>query len=82
MPMSDIQQQLKQLQRFESLANKFEILAVEMRTCKNPERRIELLQRMKVLINEIDGVIFKSLNRENKQARFANSTLIPEESTP
>jgi hypothetical protein len=78
--MSDTQQQLKQLQRFESLANKFEILAAEMRTCKNPERRIELLQRMKVLINEIDGVIFKSLNRENKQARLANPSLTPEES--
>jgi hypothetical protein len=79
MPMSDT---LQQLQQFESLANKFETLAGEMKTCKNPERRIELLQRMKVLIDEIDGVIFMSLNRENKQARLHNPSLIPEGSAP
>lgn len=79
MPMSDTQQ-LKQLQQFESLANKFETLAAEMNTCKNPERRIELLQRMKVLIDEIDGVIFTSLNREKKQTLLANSSRISEES--
>jgi hypothetical protein len=78
--MSKTQQQLKQLQPFESLANEFETLAAEMKTCTNPERRIELLQRMKVLIDEIDGVIFKSLNRENKQARLPNPSLTPEES--
>ena len=79
MPMSDT---LQQLQQFESLANNFETLAGEMKTCKNPERRIELLQRMKVLIDEIDGVIFMSLNRKNKQARLHNPSLIPEGSAP
>ena len=72
----------KQLERFDFLANKFEDLAEEMRACKNPERRIELLQRMKALIDEIDGVILMSLNRQNKQARLTNSSLIPEESAP
>jgi hypothetical protein len=73
---------LQKLQQFELLTNKFETLAAEMNTCKNPERRIELLQRMKVLIDEIDGVILMSLNRQNKQARLASSSLIPEESAP
>ena len=72
---------LRQLQQFESLANAFETLAAEMRACKNTERRIVLLRRMKVLIDEIDGHIF-TLDRENKQPRLANPNLIPEESSP
>ena len=69
------------LQQFESLATEFEILAFEMSTCTNPARRIELLQRMKILIDEIDGVIFMSLTRQqHKQARRANPSLVPEQS--
>ena len=76
-PMSKTQQQLQQ---FESLANKFETLAGEMRTCHNPKRRIELLQRMKILIDQIDGQILTSLNQENKKDRLANPNLVPQES--
>ena len=79
--MSDIQQQFRQ---FESLANQFETLAIEMRACLNLERRIELLQRMKVLIDEIDSQVYASLNQENKRLQLVNPNpnLIPEESTP
>jgi hypothetical protein len=35
---------------------------------------------MRLLIDEIDELIFTSLDRENKQARRANPNLIPEES--
>jgi hypothetical protein len=67
----------QKLQQFELLANKFETLAAEMNACKNPERRIELLQRMKVLIDEIDVLIFTSLHRETMEARVADSNPNP-----
>jgi hypothetical protein len=35
---------------------------------------------MRLLIDEIDELIFTSLDRENKQARVANPKLISEES--
>jgi hypothetical protein len=67
------------LQQFEWLATKFETLAFEMRTCTNPQRRIELLQQMKILIDEIDGVIFMSLTRQHKQSRRVNPNVVPEQ---
>ncbi len=63
-----------------STLKRFDALVDEIRTCKNSERRIELLQRMRLLIDEIDELIFTSLDRENKQARVANPKLISEES--
>jgi len=67
------------IRRFEAVTKRFDTLVDEIRTCKNSERRIELLQRMRLLIDEIDELIFTSLDRENKQARRANPNLIPEE---
>jgi len=54
-------------QQFDSLAAEFETLAVAMRDCESPDRRIVLLQRMRIVIEEIDGQIFGSLNRDNQQ---------------
>jgi hypothetical protein len=50
--------------QFNSLAADFEILAVTMKGCENSDRRLALLQRMRVVIEEIDGQIFTSLNPE------------------
>jgi hypothetical protein len=47
-------------EHFNSLAAEFEILAVAMRGCKSSNRRIALLQRMRVVIEEIDGQLFPS----------------------
>jgi hypothetical protein len=72
--MSDI------LQRFEAVTKRFDTLVDQIRTCKNSERRIELLKRMRLLIDEIDELIFTSLDRENKQARLVNPKLSPDAS--
>jgi hypothetical protein len=50
--------------QFNSLAAEFDTLAVAMRGCKNSDRRLALLQRMRVVIEEIDGQIVTSLNPE------------------
>jgi hypothetical protein len=39
--------------QFELLAAEFEMLTTEMEMCKNPERRFALLQRKKVLTDDI-----------------------------
>jgi len=51
-------------QQFDSLATEFETLAVAMRGCERLDHRIVLLQRMRVVIEEIDEQIFSSLNQE------------------
>jgi hypothetical protein len=56
-------------EQFNSLADEFEVLAVKMRVCKSAKRRVALLQQMTILINEIDGQIYTSLNRGNKESR-------------
>ena len=48
-------------EHFNSLAAEFETLAVAMRGCKSSNGRIALLQRMRVVIEAIDGQIFPSL---------------------
>jgi len=70
----------KQLHQFKSLAKKFEPLIDEIRTCTNPARRIELLQRMRLLIDETDSYVVASLDQENQQPRPANANLMSEES--
>ena len=47
-------------EHFNSLAAEFEILAVAMRGCKSSNRRIALLQRMRVVIEEIDGQLARA----------------------
>jgi hypothetical protein len=51
-------------QQFNSLATEFETLAVAMRGCESPDRRVVLMQRMRVVIEEIDEQIFSSLNQD------------------
>jgi hypothetical protein len=51
-------------EQFTSLASEFDTLAVAIRSCKNSDRRLVLLQRMGVVIEEIDGQILASLNPE------------------
>jgi hypothetical protein len=45
------------------LSDEFETLVLEMGGSEDPERRLELLQRMKALVDEIDELIFASLNQ-------------------
>jgi len=46
---------------FKRLADKFEALVLEVGISNNdPERRLELLQRMKVLTDEMDGHVLAS----------------------
>jgi hypothetical protein len=53
--------------QFNLLAHEFEALALQMRNCKSAKRRVALLQRMTILINEIDGHIYTSLDRGIKK---------------
>jgi hypothetical protein len=63
---------------FKRLADKFEALVLEVGISNNdPERRLELFQRMKVLTDEMDGLILTSLSRDAKQARLTNPKLSP-----
>lgn len=63
-------------QNLNLLTAEFETVAAEIRICLNPKRRIELLKRMKILIDRIDDQIFASLN----QPRVADPKLILQES--
>jgi hypothetical protein len=59
--------------QFEFLAAEFELLSAETRVCKNPERRHVLLQHMKILIDEIFGLVSRSLHEDNEQTRLSHS---------
>jgi hypothetical protein len=61
--------------QFELLAAEFETLCGEVEICKNPERRFALVQRMKILMDDIFRLLCTSLNHENKQARLSNPKL-------
>jgi len=65
-------------QRFKSLAAEFEALAARMRVCRDPELRLALLRQMKLLIDEIDGLVFTSVNRDKTRAVLTHPRLIPE----
>jgi hypothetical protein len=63
---------------FELLATEFETLTAEMEICKNPDRRFALLQRMKVLIDDIFALVCISLyqddqTRSNPKSRQASA---------
>ena len=64
-------------QRFESLAAEFETLAERMRVCRDPELRLVLLRRMKVLLDEIDALVFTSLSWHKKRIGLIHSKIIP-----
>jgi hypothetical protein len=68
--------------RFKRLSDKFEALVLEMGKCGDPKRRSELLQRMKIVIDEIDGLIFTSLDRESKQTCLTDPKLSTDSSSP
>jgi hypothetical protein len=59
--------------QFQLLAAEFEMLSAEMRVCKNPERRHALLQGMKILIDEIFGLVSRSLPEDHEQTRLSHS---------
>jgi hypothetical protein len=73
--MPDLQSQ------FELLAIEFETLTTEMQICKNPERRFALLQRMKLLLDEIFELLSASLYQDNQTFRN-NPTSTPQASAP
>jgi hypothetical protein len=69
--------------QFELLAAEFEKLTAEMEICKNPERRFASLQRMKVLLDDIFGLLCTSLNQENQQRTWlGNSKSTPRAPAP
>ena len=87
MPISSLMWYLKEpmrdtQHRFQQLSESFDALVLEVANCKEPQLRIELLQRMKILIDEIDGLIYVSLNRDAQQARLTNLKLSPDSSAP
>jgi hypothetical protein len=69
--------------QFELLAAEFEKLTAKMEICKNPERRFASLQRMKVLLDDIFGLLCTSLDEENQQRTgLSNSKVSPHSSAP
>ena len=44
-------------QRFQSLAERFQVLTVDLSQCQNPIQRRKLLKGMMYVIDEIDNVI-------------------------
>jgi hypothetical protein len=50
--------------RFRLLSERFESLVLDMEKCTDPEQRRQSLQRMKVLIDEIDELVLSSLKHE------------------
>lgn len=67
--------------QFELLAIEFETLTAEMEICKNPERRFALLQRMKLLLDQIFELLSASLYQDN-QTRRNNPKSTPQASAP
>ena len=52
---------------FKRLADKFEALVLEIGISNNdPERRLELLQRLKVLTDDMDELVLTSLSRHTE----------------
>jgi hypothetical protein len=52
--------------RFPWLAHEFDSLVESLNECESLQERRKLLRRMKVLINEIDALIFSTLKRDKQ----------------
>jgi hypothetical protein len=45
--------------QFEALRQQFEAVSRDLRLCPDPQERRELLRRMRLVISEVDQLIFK-----------------------
>jgi hypothetical protein len=54
------------VERFQWLAQQFDALVQKLGESPSQVERKQLLQRMKILIDEIDGQIFTALKRESQ----------------
>jgi hypothetical protein len=60
--------------RFQWLAHEFDGLAKKMPVCANRKERRSLLRRMKILIDEIDALIFSTLKRDDQDSTVTPSS--------
>jgi hypothetical protein len=58
----------KHSQRFQSLSQQFEALVESLNDSPSLKERKQLLRRMKILIDEIDGLILSTLKRDGEDA--------------
>jgi len=60
--MSELHPLRQARQQFEELANNLDV-------CQNPDHRVQLLKRMKILIDEIDKLIHEEVLESNPPER-------------
>jgi hypothetical protein len=68
--------------QFKPLSDNFEALLLEIESSEGPERRLELLQRMKALIDEIDELIFTPSDQQANDAHLTDADLTADSSIP
>ena len=65
-------------QGFHSLAHEFDELVQRLNESPNLKERTQSLRRMKILIDEIDGLIFSTLKRDKQDV---TSSAFPDQPT-
>jgi hypothetical protein len=61
-------------ERFQWLAHEFDALVKKTNDCPNTEERRALLRRMKILIDEIDALIFSTIKRDDQDSTVTPSS--------
>jgi hypothetical protein len=67
-------------QRFDELARQFEALMESLNEKPNKKKRSQLLQRMRLLINEIDGLDSSALGLDKEDATITPDQPVVESS--
>jgi hypothetical protein len=55
--------------RLQWLTQQFNDLSASLNSAASPKEKVELLGRMKVVLDEMDGMIFASLRREKESVK-------------